>query len=295
MNFNSVFEKFQSGFRTLHSTETTLLKVTNDLLMAADSGDSSVLFLLDLSSAFDTVDHPILIERLEHWVGISDVALAWLSSYLTGRSLAVVIGETSSSQAPLTCGVPQGSILGPLLFSIYMLPLGNIIRSFDINFHCYADDTQLYIPIKPGSGNLSRLLDCLAAINDWMTQNFLQLNQSKSEIILFGPPSSTISLHSQLGPLSANVTPAARNLGVFFDSNLSFNKHVSTVVQSCYLQLRNIAKIKSFLSPPDLEIVIHALISSRLDYCNSLFYGLNKKVTSRLQLIQNSAARLLTN
>ena len=128
-----------------------------------------------------------------------------------------------------------------------------------------------------------------------MSQNFLQLNESKSEIILFGPPSSTISLHSQLGPLAANITPAARNLGVIFDFNLSFNKHISTVVQSCYFQLRNISKIKSFLSPPDLEKVIHALISSRLDYCNSLYSGLCKKTLSRLQLIQNSAARLLTN
>ena len=99
-------------------------------------------------------------------------------------------------------------------------------------------------------------------------------------------------IHSQLGPLAA---AAARNLGVIFDSNLSFNKQVSTVVQSCYFQLRNISKIKSFLSPPDLEKVIHALITSRLDYCNSLYSGLCKKTISRLQLIQNSAARLLTN
>ena len=295
MNFNSVFEKFQSGFRTLHSTETALLKVTNDLLLAADIGDCSVLFLLDLSSAFDTVDHLILIERLEHWVGIKDAALDWLTSYLTGRSFSVVIGEASSTRAPFTCGVPQGSILGPLLFSIYMLPLGNIIRNHAISFHCYADDTQLYIPLKSGSGNISHLLACLTDIKHWMTQNFLQLNKSKSEIILFSPPSHTLPLQSQLGPLSANVKTSARNLGVIFDSNLSFNKHVTTAVQSCFFQLRNISKIKSFLSTANLEIVIHSFISSRLDYCNSLYSGLNKKTISRLQLIQNSAARLLTN
>ena len=288
-------KKNQSGFCTLHSTETALLKVTNDLLQAADIGDGSVLFLLDLSSAFDTVDHLILIEILEHWVGIKDAALDWLTSYLTGRSFSVVIGEASSTRAPFTCGVPQGSILGPLLFSIYMLPLGNIIRNHAISFHCYADDTQLYIPLKSGSGNISHLLACLTDIKHWMTQNFLQLNKSKSEIILFSPPSHTLPLQSQLGPLSANVKTSARNLGVIFDSNLSFNKHVTTVVQSCFFQLRNISKIKSFLSTANLEIVIHSFISSRLDYCNSLYSGLNKKTISRLQLIQNSAARLLTN
>ena len=101
-----------------------------------------------------------------------------------------------------------------------------------------------------------------------------------------------ITLHCT--PLSANVKTSARNLGVIFDSNLSFNKHVTTVVQSCFFQLRNIAKIKPFLSTANLETVIHSFISSRLDYCNSLYSGLNKTTISRLQLIQNSA-RLLTN
>ena len=128
-----------------------------------------------------------------------------------------------------------------------------------------------------------------------MSQNFLQLNESKTEILLFGPPQSIPFLHSQLGNLSQNVKSVARNLGVMFDSSLSFNHQVTKVIQSCFFQLRNIAKIKSFLSYSDLEKVIHAFIYSRLDYCNSLYSGLNKKNISRLQLVQNSAARLLTN
>ena len=128
-----------------------------------------------------------------------------------------------------------------------------------------------------------------------MSQNFLQLNESKSEILLFAPPDSTLSIQAQLGTLSNNVKTSARNLGVWFDSNLSFDGQVTRVVQACFIQLRNISKIKSFLTFTDLQTVINALITSRLDYCNSLYSGLSKKVISRLQLIQNSAARLLTN
>ena len=280
----------------MHSTETALLKVTNDLLLTADRGESAILILLDLSAAFDTVDHDILIDRLKTWVGIKDTALSWFHSYLLERTLAVTIGNHTSSTAQITCGVPQGSVLGPNLFSIYMLPLGHIIQQHNVSFHCYADDTQIYLPLRPhDSRSLAAVLDCLNDINCWMAQNFLQLNKSKSEIILFSPPNTDTSLiTNSLGPLSSNIKPAARNLGVIFDLDLTFDKHIKTVVQSCYLQLRTISKIKPILSHSDLEKVIHAFIFSRLDYCNSLLAGINQKSLSRLQLVQNAAARLLT-
>ena len=185
---NSLFEDFQSGFRVHHSTETALVKVNNDLLIASDNGLVSVLVLLDLSAAFDTIDHNILLQRLEHQIGIKGTALSWFRSYLSDRSQFVHVNDESSINTTVSHGVPQGSVLGPILFTLYMLPLGNIIRNHSINFHCYADDTQLYLTIKPDESNqLSKLQTCLKDIKSWMSCNVLMLNSEKTEILVHWP------------------------------------------------------------------------------------------------------------
>lgn len=291
----NILDPFQSGFRALHSTESALLKVSNDILLSIDSGSSAILILLDLSAAFDTIDHDILLNRLQCVVGVQGQALQWFTSYLKGRTFSVNIGSFTSPTMPIQCGVPQGSILGPLLFSLYMLPLGSIFRKYNINYHCYADDLQLYLPIKYANDlSLDRLFSCLNEVKSWMSNNSLQLNENKTEVLLLGPAATNNSVKTQLGFLSNNLHNHAKNLGVYFDPLFQFDKHINAVVKSSFFQLRSVAKVKHFLSRKDLEVVIHALISSRLDYCNSLYIGLPQSTLSRLQMVQNSAARLLT-
>ncbi len=222
----NILEKFQSGFKTNHSTESALFKIHNDLLLSIDSGNCAILILLDLSAAFDTVDHNILTDRLQHTTGIHNIALNWFKSYLNNRSFSVNIGTHSPpSPATLSCGVPQGSILGPIFFSIYMLPLGQIIQKYDISFHCYTDDTQLYLPLNPNDqSKITNIFNCINEIKSWMTENFLQLNEDKSEIILFGPPDNINLISSSLRNLSTLIKPHVKNLGVTFDSELKFDK-----------------------------------------------------------------------
>ncbi len=179
---NYICEDFQAGFRPSHSTETALIRVTNDLLLSSDRGCISLLVLLDLSGAFDTIDHNILLNRLENSIGISGSALAWFKSYLSDRHQFVAVNEEVSYRSQVQYGVPQGSVLGPLLFTLYMLPLGNIIRKRGVSFHCYADDTQLYNTSQLGETHqIEKLMECTFDIKNWMS-NFLLLNSEKTEV-----------------------------------------------------------------------------------------------------------------
>ncbi|XP_076607191.1 uncharacterized protein LOC143333136 [Chaetodon auriga] len=293
---NNLFNAFQSGFPPHHSTETVLIKVLNDIHLNNDASKTSVLVLLDLSAAFDTVDHDILLDRLEKWVGFTGTVLHWFKSYLQDRDYFVSIGEHVSERKKMMCGVPQGSILGPLLFNIYMLPLAQIMEHHSISYHTYADDTQLYISVSSHDCSpLLSLSERIHQINEWMCQNYLQLNADKTEVIVIGPKNERSKISAHLNAMSLTTTDKARNLGVIIDSDLNFNNHLKLMTKSAYYHLKNITRIKGCLSKEDMEKLVHAFIFSRLDYCNGVFTGLNKKSIRQLQLIQNAAARVLTN
>lgn len=180
-----------------------------------------------------------------------------------------------------------------------MLPLGDIIRKHSIDFHCYADDTQLYLSFKANEHNhLQGLKSCVTDIKTWMTLNFLMLNSDKSELLILGPKlirdsiSDIISSDNSL--ITATTTPV-KNLGVLFDQDLSFNSHINYISKTAYFHLRNIRKVRQLVPFNAAEKLVHAFVTSRLDYCNVLLAGCSASSLRTLQLIQNTAARVLTN
>jgi len=292
------YEAYQSAYRPHHSTETALLRVQNDILTSIDNKEVTLLVLLDLSAAFDTVDHTILLSRLKN-IGITGLVYDWFSSYLSGRTQAVFLDGVSSDSVNLTCGVPQGSVLGPILFNIYTQPLGEIARKHGLNYHFYADDTQLYtsFSIKDSNTSVMSVSECIADIKTWMKSNLLMLNDSKTEVVLLGTKQQLSKLSNlEISVGNANIKPCTkvRNLGVIFDNNMTMEDHVNNICKTSYFYIRLLGKLRKFLDKETGAMITHAFVTSRLDYCNSLLYGISSSLATKLQHILNTAARIVT-
>jgi len=298
LQLHHLLPPLQSGFRAGHSTETAVLHVLSDILAAVDAGNLAALVLLDLSAAFDTVDHSILLERLRRTFGVSGTVLQWFESYLRGRTLAVHRSGVSSITSTLECGVPQGSVLGPILFVIYTADLPVVIHRHSLTPHLYADDTQIYGFCQPAAASAlcDRLSTCIADVTGWMASNRLQLNPTKTEIIWCRSARRRFNdLPLSIGDVIVQPSSAVRNLGVMIDADLTMRVQVGQLVARCYGSLRQLRSVRRRVSASVMRAMVTSLVLTRLDYCNSTLNSLPAVHLRRLQSVQNAAARLVYN
>jgi hypothetical protein len=300
MTNNKMHESLQSAYKKCHSTELALLKITNDILCAMDKKKCALLILLDLSAAFDTVNHKVLLSRLQDRLGITDTVLDWFASYLSNRKQTVHIHGHPSNNHTLEFGVPQGSVLGPILFNVYTLPLGDIVRQYNnIKFHMYADDTQLLLTFSPSHSLPSRqtMENCVNDIRQWMSQNFLKLNDDKTEFVMVGAKNQLAKVDISdilIGNTKVPLSSSAKNIGAMVDSTLELNAHVNMICRAAYFHLRNIGQARKYMNKIALKSAIHALVTTKVDYLNSILWGLPSSQLDKLQRVQNTAARIIT-
>lgn len=292
------YGKFQSAYKPYHSCETALTRIANDLLMAAERKNVTALVLLDLSAAFDTVDHQILKDRLQSYFGVQGDAHKWFSSYLAGRQQCVQIGNDCSAYLRVDTGVPQGSVLGPILFSLYTSPLQQILSEDPFGYHLYADDTQVYISFPPTQyqSAIQKLSNKLNEVYMWLNNNKLTVNPSKTEFLIIGTKQQCDKIETpNITFCNSTIVPSTciRNLGVLFDSHLTFSQQISKVCQTSFFQIRLFRTIRPYLNVNTAICLANALVSSRLDFCNILYHGLPQYKIDKLQMVQNALVRAI--
>ena len=267
--------------------------------MNLDQKRGVILVHLDLSAAFDTTDHATLFHQLQYWLGLSINALDWFKSYLSDRTQSVTLdGACSKPTTHLQYGVPQESVLGPLLYIIFTLPLGDILREAGMLYHLYADDTELYLSFGFDKSSsqiecLNILQICISKIKKWMTTNKLKLNDwSYNYHINILPEISSIKKFT-IDNIEIELSPWARNIGINFDNNMTMKDHITKICKTTYYHLINIGRIIKCNTQEACEKLMHVLITSRLDNGKATFFGLPDNQINRLQRRLNIAARII--
>lgn len=297
LNENNILPLQQSGFRKGHSTVSALLEVTDDIIRSVDERRTTALVLLDYSKAFDTLDHDLLCAKL-HYYGFHNSAVNLICNYLTNRSQSVILSNNVSESLPVTSGVPQGSILGPLLFIVYA---ADIARQLNFcNYHQYADDTQVYLNFSKSEAlqAITNINNDLESLHAYSIRSSLMLNPSKSTVIYFGPDSDwtaanfNIIINGEILP----TTGVAKSLGLVLDKQLRFREHTNKLVQKCYLALRNLFRNRFLLNKDIRKKLSESLVLSILNYAD-IIYGpcLDTRTAGRIQKIQNNCVRLVFN
>ena len=288
---NSIFER-QFGFRSKHSTNHSLITITETIRESIDKGNVTCGVFLDFQKAFDTVNHEILLEKLKHY-GFRGITNNWLRSYLTKRKQFVRIMGYESELADINQGVPQGSVLGPLLFLIYINDISNALLYSQA--FIFADDTSLLY----GGKNPKRIKKCmnidLKNLLKWLKSNKISLNVKKTELVLFKQPNKELNYDLKIKLDGKRLFPVkyVKYLGVFLDDNLSWGTHIDFVANKLRRANGILSTIRHFLPISMMRTVYFALFHSQLSYALQV-WGQNISTNSRIQRLQKSAARIIT-
>ena len=294
---NNLVMQEQSAYKKYHSCETAIAKIYDDVLRNLDSKTSVVIVFLDYSAAFDSIDQDIMLEKLQNRFGIDGVALKWFHSFLKNRKFQVKIDDHLSDSKPLLYGVPQGSVIGPRMFTLYTQEVKEIVQRHGLKFHAFADDLQIYFPYTGKPSELLSINSCLKEIKSWSEKNFLQLNKKKTKVINITVRSFDYKI-SRINLLDEDilVEKVVKNLGYFIDDELSMSKQVTSICRKGFGMLRNLWRISPRLNSIELKKqLVHSCILSRIDYCNSVYCDLPEKQIKRLQKLMNCSVRYIFN
>ena len=294
---HKLMTRHQSGNQKNHSTETLNIATTDLLLEAMDNKQLSIVIFLDMSKAFDSVRHDMLLQRILN-LGASPAVYTWFKSYLSDRQQYVRIETTASAPATLSYEIPQGSVLSPFLFNIYTDSLPSGPES--CNLESYVDDSKTFLSFTLSNMNhsLRQVEEDLYRVFEWCCRNSLLVNPEKTKMLLVG----TRQLMNQLeAPIHINfmgetLTPVTevKDLGMFLDSHLNYDKHIQALSSSCISKLRQIGRVKHNFDQQTLACtIIDTLVMSKINYCSSMWANTSDNNIKKIQLIQNYAARLI--
>jgi hypothetical protein len=287
--------KLQSGFRKQFSTDTCLIHLSDHIKFEMDKGNLIGMVLLDLQKAFDTVDHTILLMKLES-LGLGQDILRWFRSYLSERQQLVDVSGTFSEPCKITCGVPQGSILGPLLFLIYVNDMPAVVKN---KLLLYADDSAILVSGKSRASIEKDLTEDLEMVNNWLVDNKLSLHLGKTESIIFGSKQKLKSnrcLDITCNGQVIKSTSSVKYLGATLDQSLTGESMASSIIKKANSRLKFLYRKQAYLTEHTKRLLVSSIIQCHFDYaCSFWYHGLTKFWKDKLQVTQNKIARFLLN
>ena len=298
---NKLLPDYQSAYRKNYSTETSLIKLVSDILWAMERQEVTALTVLDLSAAFDTVDHEILIELLEHQFGTIKLALNWFKTYLYSRKFIVDIDGHHSKEIDLKFSVPQSSLAGPILYLAYASTLRYVIPDTNmININGYTDDHSLNKNFRADNrieeiSPIRSLELCMNDIKGWMDSNRLKMNATKTEFIMFGSKKQLQKCTTESLKVKNDIVPTSdtiKYLSAWLHQHLSFKTHIKKKCQTAMMNLQRIKVICHMLSQEACHELMLGLVMSHLDYINAILINLPQREIQKLQRIQNMAAKV---